>query len=149
MKKNQLDKLVRGNHYVFVVLEEDPDTLKTIERTYIAEFRGWETHPEWNNFIIIWPEGESCGRPIYQSDVLNVYPYDTFKEKKLKYSPMWSTGTFLYHYHDKKSSSELKYVVMESSYFIRKWQIADKFAYAVFNDENAAEEFIATVKIKQ
>lgn len=72
MNFRQIDKLIEGEKYVFVVREESPDALTFIEKSYIGEFRGWADIPEWQEFVLFLIKGETAAELYHCGDLLRV-----------------------------------------------------------------------------
>ncbi|MFD1608723.1 hypothetical protein [Oceanobacillus luteolus] len=139
----ELSKLVPGKRYVFIMLENSSKSQVTM-KTNIGLFRGWHSHPNWVNFLLIDFKGDTEATPVYFSDIVTFYDFDMINSKQLKYAPMWECGNLYFHYSYKEllPNAELKYVVMETDYSIRRVQRANQFAIAVFNTGGDAEAFL-------
>lgn len=68
--------------------------------------------------------------------------------KTMRYAPMWEVDNVYFHHSDKDragQSAVLKWVIMDSDYFIGTWQFGEHFVINIFDSEDEARRFVEDV----
>lgn len=71
MELKQALRLVRGQRYEFVFLELD-ERMRTYKKRYVGEFRGWNTLPDWEDFLLFWIDGEYAASDFRYGDIVEI-----------------------------------------------------------------------------
>lgn len=63
--------------------------------------------------------------------------------------PLWEVSTAFYHYSDKERAeyhtgekAKLKWVILDSDFFITTWQLKNQFDYVAFDTEAEAKSYL-------